>query len=386
MTSVKYKLLPITIMGILIMGFVFGSMFINSEKETRDKFYLNEIQSAKKTFYNLEQNDIKMLKATLTDFMTNQAYKDLFMEGDRDKLYEASKDLYATHKELGITHFYYQKDGKVFLRVHSPAKYDDVLNRITYLKSVDTSSWGTGIELGQTAFALRVVAPYYNGDEMIGHVEFGEEIDHFNEMLHAQTGNNFATIVNKKYINSASWASVTETKGVRNNYNDLTNYVVIESTDPTMVEKGTECWNEDKVNSVSDEGNIFAKFNSEGKTYVCGGFALYDAAKNNVGAIIVIKDVTLEESMSAQNTKNSILITALLIIVIGVLVLFFTNKIVVNPIRKLTQAGNKISEGEIDTEIPVIKSKDEIQDLSETLGMLVSALKFLKGENSKKKK
>ena len=52
----------------------------------------------------------------------------------------------------------------------------------------------------------------------------------------------------------------------------------------------------------------------------------------------------------------------------------------------MTVAANKVAEGEIDTEIPVIKSGDEVEDLSSTLTMMVGAIRYLKkGEDSKKR-
>lgn len=383
-SSIKFKLLPVVILGILLMGVIFGSIIIKNQQETLDNLNLNEIQTAKKTFYNLEENDVKMLKASMTDFMTNQAYKDLFLADNRTNLYDYGQDLFAKHKVFGITHFYFHRvDGTVFARIHNANKYDDTLTRTTYLKSKETNDWGTGIELGKTAFALRVVSPYYNGEELIGYIEFGEEIDHFNEIMAEQTGNEFATVVQKDFINADSWASVTETKGIRNNYADLENYVVIESTNPEFTGLGDKCWSAEKVASVSDEGNVFGKFNEDGKTYVCGGFALYDAGNNNVGAIVVIKDVTNEEIATANSKQGTILITLVLILLITGLILIISNKVIINPIKKLTEAGNKINDGDLEAKIPEIKSNDEMKDLSNTMSSLVEAIKFLK--SSKKK-
>ena len=54
------------------------------------------------------------------------------------------------------------------------------------------------------------------------------------------------------------------------------------------------------------------------------------------------------------------------------------------PINKLTAAGNEIGDGKLDTELPEIKSRDEIKELSDTMNILVGAIRFLKKEQEKK--
>src|SRR5512135_1756190 len=97
-SSIEYKLLPITIIGILVVGIVFGYIFVNTQKDTLTSIYSKEVQNSKKTFYNLEANDVKMLRAAMTDMFTNEEIKQIYLSGDRDKLYNATKDLYAQHK------------------------------------------------------------------------------------------------------------------------------------------------------------------------------------------------------------------------------------------------------------------------------------------------
>ncbi|MFH2020305.1 MAG: cache domain-containing protein [archaeon] len=64
--------------------------------------------------------------------------------------------------------------------------------------------------------------------------------------------------------------------------------------------------------------------------------------------------------------------------------LFFAVRIS-SPMKKITEAGKKIADGDLDTEMPVIKTGDEVQDLAETMQMMTGAIKFLKKEDKKKK-
>ncbi len=395
-SKIEYKILPLIIVGIIIFGIIFGYIFVNTQQKTLEEVYLKDIQNAKKSFYNLESNDIKMLESSMTDFMTNQDFKDEFIKGldqyqktgncsaSNLALYNQAKDLYAKHKAIGITHFYFETtDDKIFLRVHGQSNCGDALTRATYLKSKATNSWGTGIELGATAFALRVVSPYYVGDQLIGYIEYGEEISHFNEIMKEQTNDDFSTILKKQKIARPYWETMTKNRGIRNNYDDLPNYLVVESTNYELTGIG-DCWTEENLDQVTDEGNIFAKYNKNGNTYICGGFALYDANNQKIGTIVTVKDVTAQEAASKQLIKNVVIITAILTLIMGALILFVTKKIVVTPIKNLTIAANKIAEGDVNTEIPKLNSNDEIQDLSETINMMAGAIKFMKQEKEAK--
>ena len=384
-TSIRAKVLPLSIVGILFTGLVLGYVAVRTQKSTLGEIYNKEIQVVQKIYNNLENNDIRMLETAMTDIMTNQGLKDTFIEGvknnNREALLAATQELYAKHKELGVTHFYFHRaDGTNFLRVHTPATFDDVITRSTFKKSQATNDWGTGIELGKTAFALRVVHPYYNGADLIGYLEYGEEIDHFNKTIKEQTGDDVVTIVNKAKIDEKGWADLMTKKGMRNNYADMTDFVAIDSTNPAYLEKANYCWNENVLKNVSNEGGIFGLITKNGKTYSCGGFALKDANNATVGAVVSIKDVTADQASLIAGINQSIMLTVVIVLVLSLLILMMINGMIVRPLRKLTDAGNKISEGQIDAALPVINSNDEIKDLSVTMESLVGAIKFMKNK------
>jgi HAMP domain-containing protein len=386
-SKIEYKLLPIMVLAIILMGVLFGALFSQSQQATLDDLHLRDIQSAKRSFDSLEQNDIKMLKAAMTDIMTNKEILALFKEGlasgNNSNLYAATKDLYAAHKAMGITHFYFETlDSKVFLRVHQPSNSGDTLGRATYLKAKETGSWGSGIEMGKTAFALRVVAPYKDGDATIGYLEYGEEIDHFLRIMHEQTGDDFAMVVKKDFVKEADWATLTTNKNVRNNYGDYERYVLIDSTNPERM--GTRCWNEADLDSTTTEGNIYATVTDGESEYLCGGFALIDAKGTNVGSIVVLKDVTAQQAASAAVLRNVILLTILTVIILGLLVMYITKRAVVKPIVALTQAANKIADGDLDATFPEIKTNDEIQALAETMSMMAGAAKIMRTQLQEK--
>ncbi len=84
--------------------------------------------------------------------------------------------------------------------------------------------------------------------------------------------------------------------------------------------------------------------------------------------------------------ENSLWTVGIIAIVIGAILAFLIANLISSPIRKMTSAGRKIADGNIDAEVPQVKTRDEVQELGETMTMLVGAIKFLKGGDKNKKK
>jgi len=387
--SIKYKLLPVIVLGVVILAAILYAISFQAQQTALETQAAGEIQSSKQTFYNLVQNDIKMLQATITDFMTNQEYKDVYLTQDREKLYQYGQDLFAKHKELGITHFYFHRPtGTVFVRLHNHDKFDDKVTRVTYAASKSSKSWGSGIELGKTAFALRVVHPYYNGNELIGYIELGEEIDHFIEIMKNQTSHEYAIVVEKKYINPRKWASVRRVKGLRDNYDDLDGYVVIDTTmqDTGLFQKFG--FTGQNLNRVTDDGALFGFFPVNDKSYASGGFSLYNAAGTKVGAVVTIQDITaFEQAHSEANTNMAIITIIGVLIISGIMVLVIVI-VVIKPLTKVVDATTRIAGGDFTVELDV-KSKDEIGQLAKLItqfrNMMANTASRLKKESAKKK-
>ncbi len=284
--------------------FIGASTYLDEYKENRtgkleigdtlQASVLENLKKSKKIFNSVEERDIKIIKGLLTDFMEDEECKKIFLGEDRDELFNHSIDLFNKNKEkYGVTHFYYHRlDGTVFLRVHNKDIFDDDVTRITFNKAKNSESWGTGIELGKTAFALRIVHPYYYQGELIGYVEFGQEIEHFIRDVKNQTRLDYGVIVKKEYIDKDKWASVRDSKKLRNNFNDIDDYVLIDSTDEEGLTINIASFDEDHFKMATEDGAIFHEFKVGSKTFIDGGFTLNDAGDNKVGVIVVIQDVS----------------------------------------------------------------------------------------------
>ncbi|MBW6517978.1 MAG: HAMP domain-containing protein [ANME-2 cluster archaeon] len=100
--------------------------------------------------------------------------------------------------------------------------------------------------------------------------------------------------------------------------------------------------------------------------------------------IVATSAYTDEFFVELNKTRTIIFAVSLLSILLGGLIIYiFSNKIT-GPLNKMSEVGNKIANGELDTELPIITTNDEIQDISDTMNLLVGALKYLKNETKGK--
>ena len=99
---------------------------------------------------------------------------------DRNRLLSDYDSLFADLRaKHSITHFYFQRPDRInLLRMHKPDKSGDLINRFTTLEAERTGKMVSGIELGPLGtFTIRVVQPVFDGQNLIGYLELGMEIE-----------------------------------------------------------------------------------------------------------------------------------------------------------------------------------------------------------------
>ena len=357
--SIKFKVLS-GVLACLIAGTIVVIMTLHfSYKSVIDDLALSAVVSSRHAFNNLKQNDTDKLSATLQVLLEDSKYQEAFINGDKAALYNLALPLFTGLKaDFGITHWYFlnnSKDGTCFLRVHNRAKNGDKITRFTYQNSIKSGSFASGIELGKTAFALRVVHPYRINGKIAGYMELGEEIDHFFDIMKKETGNEYGLLVEKKYLDKSKWASVRKTKNLTDNWDEFSSKVLINSTTP---DEQLLKYN-GKITDVDDEGVVLEEIGKNGKNYVRGIFPLYDAGDRKVGAVFVLQDVTdiYTRIMAAQ---TQVVVTVLIIMVlISLIIIFMTNSLIFKRLEHITVVATKVVGGDFESKIHV-SSNDEI--------------------------
>ncbi len=389
--KIQNKMLIISLVVVVIFITIFYILGDIRQKGLYLEESMSVVDDAHQEFENLLEKDEYLLLASLDIFLENRDYRDLFLRGERDKLYEKSLPLFEILKEnYSITHFYYHlPDGTNYLRVHNKDINGDVVNRYTFKEAVETKKFGVGIELGKTAYALRAVKPYFDEDNnLIGYVEFGKEIDHLLENLQEQTDNQFTMFALKEYIDFEDWKSVMNVKELENNWEDLSDFVVIDSTVRNLSDGGQlsiECFNSlYKPDLGGKEFMSKGKIYNSGETdFICGIFHVEDASGADTGFVVVMKNTS--SFIDAVIASDRILIYLVVFILIFLTIVFQVsfNSYIISPIVDLKKEVEIVESGNLSHKIEVT-SGDEIGQLSKAFGKMVSAVKRSREEVDKK--
>jgi hypothetical protein len=241
----------------------------------------DEVRRAAGTFTALEKADVDKLSKALEHLVQDKAILAPFLKRDRKKLLAVAKPSFEMMKtEDQITHWYFiEADGTCFLRVHRPEQFGDVITRDTFTQAVRTGDVGFGMELGKTAFALRVVRPIQADGKVLGYMELGEEIDHFFDRMKKETGDDFGLLVDKQHVDRKELARVRND----DRWDERPDVVLINST----------MWDEKRIQlgmplaKLPAAGVFVAEWRDDPRRYVGGAYPVKNAAGHVVGALFV---------------------------------------------------------------------------------------------------
>jgi hypothetical protein len=234
--------------------------------------------------------EVGKMGAALDALMASSELQAAFVRRDREGLQRlAAPVLDGLRERHQITHWYFHLPGpesQVFLRVHRPGLFGEPANRITLRRAADTGEEGSGLELGRTAFALRVVRPWVVDGELLGYMELAEEVDRFLAVLRERTGDEYGLLVPKRFINERAWADVL---GPRiNSWNARPDVLVVDTAD---FADGVAAFDGD-VERLPVAGRFLGASERAGRTFTRGVFPIDDAGGRRVAALYVVHDLT----------------------------------------------------------------------------------------------
>src|ERR1700694_3377917 len=266
------------------------------------------LRGASAAYEDLEKNEVEKLTVILDTLVANTALRDAFAARDREKLQSIALPMHQVLKaEHGIGHWNFvdAETKRMFLRPHLPAKYDDIIERPALNKAIERRENSVGKELGKSAFALRVGRPFWGADgKLIGYIELGTEINHFLGRMKAQTGNDYAMLINKKLVDEEEWAC---TRGESiNTWNDWPTVVVVNNTTTD------EMLDEAVIAGADTDGKILDEVGRNGAYFARGVFPVRESSGKVVGGLVVRHDVTaLHADMQAGLLRALLLLGGL---------------------------------------------------------------------------
>lgn len=348
---------------VLCIGVAGGAFIALSERSYEDNVRSVASQSlatAERTFHNVEASETSKLGATLTALMSDERTRELYVQRDRDGLYEHGKPVYDDLKQkFGVTNWHFmdvQPEMFVFLRMHDRANHSEVFRHQTAANAIKTQNIATGLELGKFGFALRVVSPYRDRDlKVIGYMEVAEDVARFAATMKAQTGDDYALVAKKELLDRASYELSMSRRNERNAWDDSPGMLVLGSTSSAA---GLVRFDADLA-ALPATGSFIEQIDQGGHVSVRGVFPLMDVSNMSIGGVFVQHDVTaLHEQLAAARKQALVTIVGLLVALTATLTILM-RRLVFSRLERTMDAATRVVGGDFASPIVPV-SDDEV--------------------------
>ncbi|MDH5388847.1 MAG: diguanylate cyclase [Gammaproteobacteria bacterium] len=280
------------------------------------------LESSAQDFYDESvHHEIYALRGIIEVIRRRKDLSTALAEQDRIALLSNSERLFKSLRHhFNITHFYFMDTDRVnLLRVHTPMRFGDIIERTTMLRAEETGEVASGVELGALGtFTLRVVAPWYDGQqELIGYVELGMEIDHILNRLKEYQNVQLVTVINKKYLDREKWMAGMRDLGRKQDWDHFDDLVISTASDVVMPALLLEFL--EREGSLIDFDIREMKYKN--REYRIFALPIKDADGRNAAQMIMSADVTQMES----DTRDAVYTVGLTALALGGALLVFFN-------------------------------------------------------------
>ncbi len=365
----KIRSIQAKVLVVLMVCMVFGTGSIIGlmryfTVENSKAIATEAVTGSQKLFGILEAREISKMTAVSEVLAADPQVRDAFAAKDRGRLLELTAPLYPGLKSEGITNWMFHTPEpamSVFLRLHNPAKYGDQLNRFMDKEVVRTHSLVSGNELARAGFAVRVIRPVDDSKgKVAGYVEFGEELGQFIHTLKSQTGNDYAILLNKKFVDQQFWADSSATWKRRNNWDDNPGFVVADNT--TANEEIIRFQGD--LAAIPDTGTVLERYRDGNAVFVRGLFPIRNAAGDHVGAMFVVRDISATYA-AMRHTQEVLLVATVLCFAVGVLLLLkLLDRVIFRRLKHIITVATRLVGGDFETAIKA-DSDDEVGQLEQ---------------------
>ena len=249
----------------------------------------------------------------------------LYKNSNRKGLYKYTKSVFESLKSnFNISHAYFiLPDKKVFLRIHNPNKYEDVIERYTLEQSIQTQTVYSGLELGLfNNLTLRVVVPWIIDGELLGYIELGEDIDHMSErLLQYLPVSHVAITMDKTLAGFSKYFKWFEFLKTKKNFDDSKKMVIVDSSFMNISASIKELL-------IANHTITNQSISIDALRYLANSVDLRDAKGQVIGSIVMFSDIKDEEFQFKRLLHESIFIIFLISLLVMVFYYLYVVKII----------------------------------------------------------
>jgi hypothetical protein len=310
-------MIPLVVILILVLGgFIFATYL--HEKDGIEKEVSNRIDGLEQLLEAHIEEDFEMISTAILTLSQGDEFLAALKAGVREELITRYSPLFKRlYNETEITHFYFTGPDRVnIVRLHKPDRFGDVIDRFSTLEAERTGKPANGLELGPLGtFTMRVVHPFFDGDQLIGYVELGHEMNHLVEMVARILGVDLLVLIRKEFLVKEDWLAGMQMLGRAGEWDRFPDTVSINRIPDGIPDAFLSLLTSNEIDALPDDIEI----ESDGRNCRFRHIPLADVAGQNSGRLVVMLDMT----ESTEASVRFVFTVALVSVTVGCLILIF---------------------------------------------------------------
>lgn len=333
--TIRVKLFVALVAGLLAIAVGTAVLVKLVHDEVVRRAAREEVATAAGALAHMQALEIEHMSALLDVLLRSERLAERLEARDREGLLALAAPAFETLRARhGITHWYFHPPDPaasgVLLRVHRPELSGDAVRRPLVARALATGAEASGTEVGRTAFAVRVVRPWFRGERLIGLVELGEDVPTFLARMRAVTGDEYGMLLAKERLDRHAWGALAR-EGDR--WSSRPELVAVETTTGDEALLGRV----GRLDEIPDAPTLLDEVEEGGKVIARGIFPLRDAEGAKFGAVVVLHDVSALHAGVARVRARVVLLVALLAAALGALVVFLLETLVFERLQRMTR-------------------------------------------------
>ena len=373
--SIRLKLILPLVLGLAVIAVATAVLMRFVHERAVDQAALHELAHAAEAMSAQEAAERDRLDAVAEAITADAALGQLLARRDRPGLLAAAAPLFRQLRDAhDVTHLYFHDvdpSRGVLLRVHRPDLAGDVVRRPSLQRAVETGRPAGGLELGRTAFAVRVVHPWREGDRLIGYLELGTEIHAFLARLKRITRDDYGVLLDKGQLEPAAWAQAT---GRPERWEERPGLVALTSTDGTDALFGDLA----RPAEIPARPALLQRVHQGDRLLARGIFPLRREDGSVAGGVVVLHDITALMGGVAELRLRVVILVVLLAAALAALVVFLLETLVFDRVarmsRTLEQLPDRLARGELEPTDPAPREDDELGRVEGFLDKAIAAV------------
>jgi hypothetical protein len=347
--SIRLKLILPLVLGLAVIAVATAVLMRFVHERAVDQAALHELERAAAAMQAQEESEQDRLEALAEAISRDASLGQALARRDKAALLAEAGPLFARLRDAhGVTHLYFHDADPargVVLRAHRPALAGDVVRRSSFQRAVRTGEVAGGREFGRTAFAVRLVRPWREGDQLIGYLELGSDIHTFLARLKRVTGDEYGMLLDKRALEPASWAFVT---GHPERWEERPELVAVTSTDGSDALFGRL----GRVAEIPERPALLERLRVGDRLVARGLFPLRGEAGEVVGAVVVLHDITALMGGVGELRLRVVILVVLLAAALAALVTFLLETLVFERVermsRTLEELPDRLARGDLE--------------------------------------